>query len=188
MSCPCLSRLAARRIRFNAHCTSARPCVRNVFCRRRFPLARSLFSISSAATEVALFGDFLDTMDLSASNALRLRLPVSVHLRVTPSGFSSRLAAPTAASRHGTSRFSCEKVLYMLRAFASPWALRSPRGVRPTLAITLWSMLSSAGVQHVDTPIQPHFAATLPAHTPTNASGLPLRTALKPFQAPAAAA
>lgn len=102
-------------------CAHYRDCGRNVFCRRRFPLARSLFSISSAATEVALFGDFLDTMDLSASNALRLRLPMSVHLRGTPLGFSKRLAAPTATSRHGTSRFSCKKVLYMLRAFASPW-------------------------------------------------------------------
>ena len=157
MSCLFLSRLAARRIRFSALCTSARPCVRNVFCRRRFPLARPLFSISSAATEVVLFEDFLDTMDLSASAS------VTKSSRVRSSWwYVLRLNLTTrGANFHEWIRdipISGRMVLRLHRVYG-------PRGVQPALAISHWVMLSSAGVQHVDTPRPSNFAAQYLAYT-----------------------
>ena len=60
-----LSRVAACRTRSSALGAPSRLCVRGAFCWRRFPLARPLPSIPSAAGCPALFGDFIGTTGLS---------------------------------------------------------------------------------------------------------------------------
>jgi len=103
-----LSRRATSRTRNRPFDTHARLCVRGVAVCRVFPLVSPLPSTSSAedAATSALFGGFSGTMGLS-------EFPPTCVPDARPLAFSGRLAAPSAASVDGISRFSCMERLRM---------------------------------------------------------------------------
>src|SRR5258707_9194701 len=158
-----LSLLAACRTRSNPLDASSRLGVRDAFCWGRFPLARPLPSIPSAAGCPALFGDFAGTVGLSD-------FPGPFVIGVRPD-FPTRPRATATLGGLGISRFPSEVFTYVHGVSDRAGLCNASRYRRSRWGLPLL-LTASASRSNCLTRLN-----TRPARSPVNASTPPLRAA-----------